>query len=336
MNFLDAIAAALPPVQRPRFLLAGAPLARDGLTPSAPLPVVSTTSVLQFGLTPLALDLKKYADARSNARPDGDLRALVAFRDLVDPLPSFTRYYASSGASTESVYDSIIEGATAAAGTPYAVRLLDEARKQFDANAFANMDGTAGLWRPVYAVPEDWTDLSIAGRFQDLAVDLSSAGSGGAYAMIGDAAPLALTIAGPGTGPAPKALDPATTIHSLRMKYLLVSFRRPWLRSELFHAGGWSLSQQRSGFCSSGELRANAGVFPLLPTGMLLGRELAIDVTWGAADRAQLAAARSQGVQVSLGPFRLNLAAPSNDVQLIAWTSSLVPFSPQQSSPATA
>jgi len=329
MNLLDAIAAAVPsvePIVHPNKVLRAAP---SGARP-APSPAPSLKPVLQFGLTPVVLDLKKYANARSNARPDGDLRALVAFRDLVDPLPSFTRFYASSGMSTEQLYESIIEGATLAANSPFAARLLADAKGQFDANAFANMDGTAGRWRPVYAVPEDWHDLSIDGRFQDLSIDLTDqGGSGGPYEMIGDPAPLGLSVDGPAT--ITKSPDPRTTIHSFRMKYLLVSFNRPWFRYELFQAGGWLLSQQRSGYCSSGDLHANPGVFPLLPTGMLLGKDVALDVTWGKTDQALLSSALSPGAQISLGPFRLNLSASATDVQIVAWTSSLVPFSPRQS-----
>jgi len=339
MNLLDAIAAQLPPVdaiadalpatdaaERSRMRLVTVPFkagARFGLAAAA-------RPVLQFGLTPVALDLRRYADARSNSRPDGDLRALAAFRDLVDPLPSFSRCYVASGMSTERLYESILEGATLAAESPFAARLLADARAQFEANAFANMDGTAGRWRPVYAIPDDWTDLSIEGRFQDLAVDPpQQAGDGAAYAMIGAPAPLGLSVGGPAGTATP--VDPKTTIHSFRMKYLPVFFNRPWLRYELFQSGGWLLSQQRSGFCSSGELQENEGVFPLLPTGMLLGRDVALDVSWGSADQAVLSSALACGAPVSLGPFRLDAAARAMDVQLVAWTSSLVPFSPRQS-----
>lgn len=329
MNLLDAIAAAVPsvePITHPKKLL------RDALSVAraASSLVPSHKPVLQFGLIPVALDLKRYADARSNSRPDGELRPLVAFRDLVDPLPSFTRFYAPSGMSTERLYESILEGATLGSNNPFATRLLADAKAQFDANAFANMDGTAGRWRPVYAVPEDWHDLSIDGRFQNLSIDLTDQGDGGGpYAMIGNPAPLGLSVDGPAT--ITKSPDPGTTIHSFRMKYLLVSFNRPWFRYELFQAGGWLLSQQGSGYCSSGDLHANPGVFPLLPTGMLLGKDVALDVTWGKTDQALLSSAPSPGAQISLGPFRLNLSAPATDVQIVAWTSSLVPFSPRQS-----
>ncbi|MEJ8837336.1 hypothetical protein [Ramlibacter sp. AN1133] len=330
MNLLDAIAVQLPPLDA----FARASTRRRALPQDVRATAAAAASVkpvLQFGLAPMALDLKRYADARSNSRPDGDLRALAAFRDLVDPVPSFTRFYASSGMSTERLYESILEGATLAADSPFTARLFADARAQFEADTFANMDGTPGRWRPVYAVPDDWSDLSIEGRFQDLAVDLPEpqGGGGGAYAMIGDPAPLGLSVSEPAG--IKTSSDPATTIHSFRMKYLPVFFNRPWFRYELFQAGGWLLSQQRSGYCSSGDLHDNGGVFPLLPTGMLLGRDIALDASWGHTDRAVLSSALARGTQVSLGPFSLNAAASPTDVQVVAWTSSLVPFSPRQS-----
>jgi hypothetical protein len=115
------------------------------------------------------------------------------------------------------------------------------------------------------------------------------------------------------------------------MKYLLVAFNRPWFSYELFQSGGWLLAQQPRGFCSSGDLHANPGAFPLLPTGMLLGKDIALHATWGQSDQALLSSAASPGARVSLGPFRLDLSAAASDVQIVAWTSSLVPFSPRQS-----
>lgn len=319
MNLLDAIAAAIPPIdpviRQPRALGFVA-------TPATARPV------LQFGPIPSALDVRNYADARSNIRPNGDILKLFAFRQLVDPVPGFTRFYAPNG-STEQIYQAILEGATLTADSVFTARLLDTARKQFDVTTFPYTDGSPDRWRPVYAQPDDWYDLSIDGRFQDLAIDLTDQGGKiGPYAMIGDAAPLELAI--DGQGPIATAPDPGTTVHSFRMKYFLVTFRRPWFRSDLFQTNGWLLSRQPSGFCSSGDLSANQGVLPLLPTGMLLGKDVNLDVTWGKTDQARLGSPGLQGTRISLGPFRLDLSAPASEVHIIAWTSSLIPFSPRQ------
>lgn len=326
MNLLDAIAAAVPPIEPVEPAVRRHRSLRAAPTDNVAAPT-AVKPILQFGLVPVALKLESYADAMSNARPNGRLDTLAAFRALVDPLPSFTRLYASSGMSTESLYGDIIKAATSDRDNLFARSMLADAKKQFDFQTFTNMARVPGQWRPVYANPGDWYDLSIQGRFQDLRVDLTDqGGKDGAYAMIGDPAPLGLTING--RMPDRASPDPDTKINSFRMKYLLVSFERPWLKYQLFNTGGWLLSQQPKGYCSSGELQANSGVFPLLPTAMLLGTDVKLDVTWGKKDQALLSAPTGSGTR-ALGPF--SLSAPASAVQLIAWTSSLTPLSPKLS-----
>jgi hypothetical protein len=286
--------------------------------------------VLQFASFPVMLDTKQYANALSDSNPNGNLIPLLALRNLIDPLPSFAQSYNPSDKSTEQTYETIIQGAVVKSDYPSITALLSQARQKFEANRFARMDGLPGWWRPVYVVPDDWYDLSKVERFQDLHIDLSDqGGDSAAYAMIGGTAPLQFLTAD--RRKAGKSLDPQTTIRSLRMKYLLVSLRRPWLNPLLFQYAGWYLSQQASGFCSSGEIDTNPGVLPLLPTGMLLAKDVSIDVAWGDVDQAFLDTADVALSSVSLGPFALRPQAPDSNIQLIAWISSLIPYSPKDS-----
>jgi hypothetical protein len=268
-----------------------------------------------------------YANARSSSNPAGDLRPLFAFRSLVDPLPAFAQYYSPIGSSTEQIYGEVLTGAFTPEADAFAARLLGGARKEFEEIYFANMDGTPGKWRPVYAFPEDWYDFSHADRFHELDIDLGGPDHpDGAYDLIGGSAPLRLSVGGQAGG---KPLDPGTTIRSLRMKYMLVSFQRPWLSRLMFQSAGWRLKGQPAGFCSSGELNANAGILPLLPSGMLLAKDVSLNADWGGTDRELFASATSAGRSVSLGPFALG--GSQSGAQLIAWTSSLTPFSPRDS-----
>ncbi len=287
--------------------------------------------VLQFVAFPVALDTRRYANAVSDSNPDGDLRQLIALRNLVDPQPGFMQYYNPSG-STEQTYETILRGAIArAADSSSITTLLGDARQQFESHRFARMDGSPGWWRPVYAEPDDWYDMTKASeRFQELTIDLTEEGGhDAAYDFLGGGEPLHLSIGGRA---ARKSLDPQTRIRSLRLKYMFVSLRRPWLNPLLFQHAGWYLSQQVSGFCSSGDLRTNAGVLPLLPTGMLLARDVSLDVAWGNADQTFLDnKAEAPLDMVSVGPFPLRPSAPDSGVQLIAFISSLIPYSPKDS-----
>lgn len=325
MNLLDAIARrAMGPPRDPS--TAGqlgdrGPLSRQRGGVPAPRPV------LQFLPFPVTLDAKLYGNARSTSNPAGDLRSLFALRSLVDPLPAFARYYNPSGASTEQVYWDILDGADTSGDSTFAATLLGNARKAFAENTFENMDGTPGAWRPVFASPEDWADFSNEDRFHDLEIDLGGPDQpDGAYDLISGSPSMQLSVGGQDEA---RPLDPSTKIRSLKMKYMLVSFQRPWFNRVLFETAGWSLAGQLPGFCSSGDLNANTGTMPLLPSAMLLAKHVALEVDWGGSDGRLIASAGPAGQSVSLGPFALG-ESPSA-VQLVAWISTLVPFSPKDS-----
>lgn len=286
--------------------------------------------VLQLNPLPITLDANVYRNPRSDSNPTGDLRSLFAFRLVADPVPAFSHYYSPSGRSTEAIYGQIVEGASVTDGSTFTERVIADATKQFNQQSFANMDGTPGQWRPVYAVPGDWYDTSQDGRYKDLDFDLNEqGGEAGPFAVIGGQSDWQLSVGGILGSAAP--LDPRTKIRSITMKYLLVQFRRPWLNPLLFESAGWYLEGQPEGFCSSGKTDANAGVLPLVPAGMLLAKDISVDADWSQADQAILASARASRQPVFLGPFAVQSQGSNSSLQVIGWISSLVPYSPQAS-----
>jgi hypothetical protein len=193
--------------------------------------------VLQFVSLPLTIDPSPYVGARSNTNPNGDLRPLRAFRDLVDPLPSLTNsFFVASSRSTEGTYEMILQGAVAG-DDRFAQTIVNRSRQQFAEASFANLDGTLGEWRPVYASPADWP-TSAADRFTELEIDLRNDTdmSGGAYTLLG-APSLRLSCSSGGSC----NLDPDTELERLRVKILLVQLSRPWLNPMLFEIAGWRL-----------------------------------------------------------------------------------------------
>ena len=193
--------------------------------------------LIQFAPFPVALDTEQYADAQSTSNPLGELRPLFAFRDFVDPLPSFAQYYQPSGNSTEQIYEAIVNGAVVTGANQFTAGLLEKAKQQFAATSFANMGGTPGVWRPVYVEPGDWYDFPRRGAFKILiSIWRDRAGASG---LRPDRRDSALAAFGRRSARRREACDPKTTIRSLRMKYMLVSFRRPWFNDLLFqYAGG--------------------------------------------------------------------------------------------------
>ena len=266
MKLLNAIAAALGD--------AGLEAAAEPrLRAAAPGGAGVTKPVLQLNPFPITLDTAVYANALSGRNPGGDRRSLAAFRELVDPVPAFGRSYSPSIKSTESVYETMLDGASVDGESEFAARVLSEAKTRFAAETFPRLDGPSGVWRPVYAVPEDWWAAGPE-RFTSLNIDLDALGdSDGPFATIGGDETLELRM-GAGRSGASSQLSPDTKVHSIRMDYLMLTLRRPWLNSMLFEANDWFLSGEDAGFCSSGSLSNNTGALPLIPTGMLIGRRV--------------------------------------------------------------
>ena len=146
MELLNTIARALPVPHSGE---------RNRRNPVAVAATPLVKPVLQFVPLPVTLDPHQFAGARSNANPNGNLLPLFAFRDLVDPLPGFATYFAGGPDSTEDVYSMILNGAVIDSGKSFAAKVLAETRRRFADVSFANLDGTPGDWRPVYATPSD-------------------------------------------------------------------------------------------------------------------------------------------------------------------------------------
>lgn len=289
----------------------------------------STSSILQLNPYPVTIDPAHYRNARSNVNPNGDLRSLFAFRDLVDPVPHLGGDYYSSGNSTETIYGQILAGANAVPGATFVAGIIASSEKAFHDHVFANLDGAVDNWRPVYASPEDWHDVSRSDRFRPLTIDLkarkkeqqtlrSLAGSDNLMLKVGTEG-----------GAAPISGD--TRLYSVEMNYLLVNLTRPWLNTTLFNSEGWSLGQQKVGFCSSGSLDENTGIFPLLPTSILLGMHARVSADWGKDETEVLRTARAKRQPVFVGPFQIDDTITTEPtLQVIGWVSSLIPLSPRQ------
>jgi hypothetical protein len=324
MNLFDAIARSV-----------GSELSESAILPRDPRPsersiVAASKPVLQFNPLPITIDPDAYEKPLTDSNPGGSYLTLFRFSQLVDPVPAFSRYYSQSGKSTEEYYGKILNGMAVKEGNTFVARLKAEAQQKFEGSVFVNMGGIPGNWRPTYAVPDDWYDTSQIDRYKDLEFDLSDEGErDGPFTLIGSERPMQLSL-GEDRGSS-ASLDPGTRIRSVKMKYLLVQFRRPWLNTLLFESEGWYLSGQPQGWCSSGKTDENSGVLPLLSTGMLLARDISIDAEWSARDQAFLDSARSSEKPVFLGPLSLTPPRSSSSLQIIGWISSLVPYSPRAS-----
>jgi hypothetical protein len=284
---------------------------------------VPAQPIVLLNAFPMTLDPNDYANARSTGNPNGDMRALWRFRQLVDPLPQFSQFYMPSSLLTESTYRQIVQGAVIDGDNSFASDVIGNAKRTLQYQSFSNMDGTPGSWLPVYCVPDDWYDVTELDRYNKVSLDLTQiTGNGGAGNLPewqrGDSM---------GT-PATQPLDTASKIHSASMKYLMVNIVRPWFDALLFATDGWYLSGQMEGFCSSGQ-NDGRGVIPLVPASLILGTDVSIEADWSTKDRQIMEDAKSAQKQLSLGPLLIQPGSQKSSIQVIGWMMSLLPFSPQ-------
>jgi hypothetical protein len=357
MSMFGAVAQALGQASPPQKSLRAQALYRDvmqgsaGSAGAAPAWAGAELAkpVLQLNPFPVTLRPQDYANPLSSGNPGGDLASLWAFRQLVDPVPGFSPYYAASMASTESVYRLIAGGASLIAANAFVASVIADARRALAAaQAYPNLDHTPGSWLPVFATPGDWSTATEA--YSDLQIDLSGADSGnGAFTVLGQSHPdLSLNIgapAGPGFAGTrgvfsaagvglgglarSQAVGPGTSLRGVKMKYQTISLGRPWLSALLFSLGGWTLAGQPPGFCSSGDLVHNPGILPLIPSELLVATEVEVDGAWGAADKPWVDAAHAGTSSLAVGPFPVGQAARGTSIHVIGWVSSFVPRSPQ-------
>ncbi len=324
------------------------------------IPLRDTTSllssdlpVLQLSNFPIALTPTLYANPRSNSNPNGTLTSLYAFRQLIDPVPSFTEYYSPAPTSTESIYANLINGATASPTADYTRQVLFSAQQEFNTSGFPNLDGNPGKWQPIYATPEDWYDVNQSSRFitMDLEIPSSEGGNHPYIVLTGQTPePLSWNVGNTKAQATSVPIDAETRLQAIQFKYLEVKLTRPWLDFEIFGLKDWYLQGQRSGYISSGKVTTNAGVLPLLPLSLIIGIDTTVAATLGQTDQNLINDAVAANQFVSLGPFVLqtgmeqansggnliirstNVVAAPQTLYVVGWFSSLVPLSPKVTS----
>ncbi len=101
------------------------------------------------------------------------------------------------------------------------------------------------------------------------------------------------------------------TNSQVSFKFARVNIIRPWLAMSLLKLSGWRVQGMGPGFLSNGQSADNEGTFTLLPTAMIVVRDLSITPVGTNAATAD--------------SFPI---LTSNGLQILAWINKVVPFSP--------
>lgn len=285
--------------------------------------------VLQLNAIPMSIDLEEFKDAYSADHPRGDQEAAYRLRNLCNTIPRFGRNYDQSAFYVEDVWRNIAFGANGT--TSFARHLLNKAQADIDGAELASLGGNpAQPWLPVEAVPSNWTEM--VANAPEVTLDLGVDGGSGDFMLIGAADTLAWT------GSAGTDIKPVEgKVDRIRLRALRVDIVRSWLDLQLLAIAGWEIEGMPGGFYSSGTEADNSGIFPLLPTALVIGADIIVEGDWSRSDRALISEHAAMGMELSLGPFPVAPAAKGAllvrpPAHLIGVISALVPYAPQATS----
>lgn len=303
--------------------------------------------ILQLNTFPMTIDPSDFANPFGPNNPNGSYTTLYSFYQLVDPIPSFTKNYWPTNNSTDRTYGNLLNLATAArSGTP-AITILSDAKKRYDISELSDMAGTGINFHATYAVPYNWYELYD--DYSEIEIDLTDpkALEECGFAILGgDDTEMKWNIGNSRDPKSQKLLEMNTAIEQIKFKYCMVAIQRPWLDFQLFNIPGWKIQGLSRAYYSTGTLTNNNGVLPLLPTGIIIGRDIQITAQWSEADRRIIEKAETGSQMVSFGQFALSgfisgsqaktfaskldnntISVPA--LHVVGWVSSLVPLSPQ-------
>lgn len=155
-----------------------------------------------------------------------------------------------------------------------------------------------------------WTRISFSQKdFQQTTINGSTSSGGGLNVTYG-----LFSVGGSGSGSSDwKKIDQDVSSLAVAFDVMRVNIERPWMDTMVFYSNAWrwgcGLSVTDKPVLSNGgdpsKGQQLSGVMPLLPTGVLIGRNLDISVKASKYLQDTVNSQSSGGGSVSFGPFRL-------------------------------
>ncbi|MEU6821052.1 hypothetical protein ABZ921_10510 [Streptomyces atriruber] len=307
-----------------------------------------TAALLSYTTNFLQYDLSKPEDQRKWAILAPVLRAPVdlAYQDLQAASPGVVE---SALATLGQFQQSSLAGIFSRARQTY---LQTRRGSLVDANIF---------WHLCEAFPGNWFAESGAANFTALTLTSNRLriNEESRFARYGAGGGINLGLwrvgAAGSTERTQYSLHTETSNMNISFRFGRIEIRRRWLDSSLTSLRGWSTAGRRPGDYSTGEISdKNEGIFSLLPTAFIVARDIKISADWGTTDLQRATQATSIRSSVGIGPFSLSgsyqnssstrrfassfdgttLTVPG--MQIVAWLSSLVPYSPPTDGPPSA
>ena len=144
------------------------------------------------------------------------------------------------------------------------------------------------------------------------------------------------------------------TKFDLSAEIAFVRVFRPWLNDLIFKMNSWYTNMAEAHGISIGKLTSDQLILPLIPTGFVVARNVAITADWTSDDTNHIEDSIATKTSVGWGPFSVSGSyshSSSSDyhkstfdgvtlkipgIQIIAWVSEITPDSPKESAPSLA
>lgn len=311
--------------------------------------------------------LRQYLDAReardeavtrymvrllqTNMRDPADQRRWAELSEELEEQIKVAAKAAADAGGTELERAMAALAASGGAGQDHSVAAIFEAaRLSFELSKLGSRLEAGSTWHLTLAQPPDWP----ADEAPFVEVDLGTSrglrlNPASRFKSFGGPGALSAGLWGYRARDTPRRqpIDGASMDLRVHFEFARVAVRRPWLDPSLFSLGGWAMAGRHRHDLSTGSLTGNPGIFPLLPSSIILARNLEISATWSRADSSFIRE-RLGRQDLTFGPFALagsyrrpraqastntsasfdgvNISAPG--LQVIGWMSKLVPACP--------
>ncbi len=236
-----------------------------------------------------------------------------------------------------------------------AVRHAIEQARQACSDEYRLPPATPGgrPWLPSYALPTNWTETSgIKLKFSSDYLNKTESSTAHSYAAEASGMYGLFHASGGVSG---KHEDRRQHMDAqklqLEAELVAVNIMRPWFNPLLFGMKGWWVSGYDPNGLSNGNPAAPAGAIPLIPTGLVLAKNVRITADFSEQDKKFVSDSVQSKISAGWGPFSLSgsygyssskeefqakfdggsLVFPG--LQVVAWISTVVPASPPRAAP---
>lgn len=230
--------------------------------------------------------------------------------------------------------------------------ILSREKQRFESSQLASSTGAGASWHLSYASPSNWTNpeapIFTSMKLNSNSVKLNANSNFKQYG--GETHFRSGLWSCSASGKHGKQKDKCN-LQSSFLEFSLdlevVNIMRPWFNSSIFKIHGWTNDLYPEGSISSGKFNDTGAFLPLVPTGMVVIKNLVISGDFKNKDKDLITKSTSAQAEVGIGPFKVGGSYKSGDktynidttfengslsvpgLQIIGFISEVIPFSPK-------